>query len=262
MAMKIVTGKTGTPHVESSDDAALYRGIIGVDYVLPNGNKFAYEIISNNSVRVKDGDITIQGHLGRVVPGDYEDMTIDNGTQGMKRNDLIVARYEKNTQTGFESIRLVVLKGTPSTSPVDPTPIIQDLTNGGTTRDVVLYRVVLDGLSITSVVKLFNVASSLAEMMNEASKVENGWWKDKKTGLIIQWGRNANAVSSDKARVNFPIAFPNRLLNINFTGIFVNAKDNFWTRGATDYATYFEAHRTSVNAPNIQDDFNWIAVGY
>ena len=261
MAIKIVTGKTGTPHVESSDDAALYRGIIGVDYVLPNGNKLAYEIISNNSVRVKDGDITIQGHLGRIVPGDYEDMTIDNGTQGMKRNDLIVARYAKDTSTGFESINLVVLKGTPSTSPVDPTPTIQDLTNGGTTRDVLLYRVVLDGLSITSVVKLFNVASSLAEMMNEANKTDNGWWKDKKTGLIFQWGRASQSTASDlRATVTFPIAFPVKMSSIIPCGIATTANDNYWMRSETDYKTYC-IFRKNGN-PGIIDEFHWMAVGY
>lgn len=159
MSMKIITGKTGTPHVDSSDDAALYRAIIGVDYVLPNGSKFSYEVIDNNTIKINDGDILIQGHLGRIVPGDYENVTINNGTQGMKRNDLIVARYTKNTETGFENIELAVLEGTPGTTAIDPTLTVEDLTNGGTTRELPLYRVSLDGLSVVSVISLFKESS-------------------------------------------------------------------------------------------------------
>lgn len=263
MSMRIITGYTAQPHITSDDDAALHRGLIGAgDFVLNVGNMFAATIVTNNLVKIQDGEIVIQGKQGRINTNDYEELVINNGTQGMKRNDIIVARYSKNSSTGIESIVLAVVQGTPAATAVDPALTQGDIPSGALIREVPLYRVAINGINIESVTKMFSTASSLAEMMNEASKVENGWWKDKKTGLIIQWGRNANAVSSDKARVNFPIAFPNRLLNINFTGIFVNAKDNFWTRGATDYATYFEAHRTSVNAPNIQDDFNWIAVGY
>lgn len=56
MGMKIVTGRTGAAHVTSADDGARNAGIIGTGkYIFNIGNKFAYEIISNNLIRVKDG---------------------------------------------------------------------------------------------------------------------------------------------------------------------------------------------------------------
>lgn len=216
MSMKIITGKTGTPHVDSSDDAALYRAIIGVDYVLPNGSKFSYEVIDNNTIKINDGDILIQGHLGRIVPGDYENVTINNGTQGMKRNDLIVARYTKNTETGFENMELAVVEGIPGATATDPSLTVEDLTNGGTTREVALYRVSLDGLSIKEVTFLAKVSSSLAELTNEISKNTNGWWKDKKTGFILQWGDfltpGINANADITPTITLPVSFPTRML--------------------------------------------------
>ena len=35
-----------------------------------------------------------------ITAGAYEDVTIENGTSGLNRNDFIVARYVKDDQTG------------------------------------------------------------------------------------------------------------------------------------------------------------------
>lgn len=156
--MEIITGYTGENHVTSADDASLYRGILGSgDYVLDVGNKFAATIIDNNTVRIMDGDLVIQGHQARIRANDYEEITIDNGTPGQKRNDLIVARYQKNTTTGIESITLEVVKGTPGETATDPEIIQEDLTIGGIQRDYPLYRVSLNGLVLESVTSLFTV---------------------------------------------------------------------------------------------------------
>ena len=161
--MQIITGYTGENHVTSADDASLYRGILGQsDYVLDVGNKFAATIIDNNTVRIMDGDLIIQGHQGRIRANDYEEVTIDNGTPGQKRNDLIVARYQKNTTTGIENITLEVVKGTPGETATDPDIIQEDLSTGGTQRDFPLYRVSLNGLVLESVTSLFTVLPNLA----------------------------------------------------------------------------------------------------
>ena len=163
MSMEIITGYTGENHVTSADDASLYRGILGADdYVLEVGNKFAATIVDNNTVRIMDGDLVIQGHQARIRANDYNEVTIDNGTPGQKRNDLIVARYQKNTITGIESISLEVVKGTPGTTATDPEIIQEDLKVGGTQRDFPLYRVSIDGINLQSVTSLFNVIPNLA----------------------------------------------------------------------------------------------------
>ena len=59
------------------------------------GNQFAVEIVSNNLIKVKSGDLVNQGRHMRIDANDYEEVTIQNGAQSVKRNDLIVMRYEK-----------------------------------------------------------------------------------------------------------------------------------------------------------------------
>ncbi len=183
--MQIITGYTGENHVTSMDDASLYRGIFGQgDYVLDVGNKFAATIIDNNAVRIMDGDLVIQGHQGRIRANDYEEVTIDNGTPGQKRNDLIVARYQKNTTTGIESISLEVVKGTPGETATDPDIIQEDLSTGGTQRDFALYRVSLNGLVLENVTSLFTVIPNLKDFMTHMA--------EDSQKHITESGENAN----------------------------------------------------------------------
>ena len=197
--MQIITGYTGESHVTSADDASLYRGIFGAgDYVLDIGNKFAATIIDNNTIRIADGDLIIQGHQGRIRTNDYEEVTIDNGTPGEKRNDFIVARYQKNTTTGIESITLEVVKGTPGETAVDPDVVQEDLSTGGTQRDFALYRVSLNGLVLESVTSLFTVlpnlevfkthqAESAQKHITESGENANGRYVRFDDGTQICW---------------------------------------------------------------------------
>ena len=154
--MEIITGYTGKDHVTAADDASLYRAIFGSgDYVLNVGSVLKHTVISNNLIKIADGDVMIQGHQGRTKANDYTEVTIDNGTAGMKRHDLIVARYEKNVETGIESINLVVMKGIAATTAVDPEIIQENISTGGTRRDFPLYRVKLNGINIELVEQLF-----------------------------------------------------------------------------------------------------------
>lgn len=192
--MEIITGYTGENHVTSADDASLYRGILGRDdYVLDVGNKFAATIIDNNTVRIMDGDLVIQGHQARIRANDYEEVTIDNGTPGQKRNDLIVARYQKNTTTGIESITLEVVKGTPGETATDPDIIQEDLSTGGTQRDFALYRVSLNGPVLESVTSLFTVIPNLKDFMTQlADKVDkvNPTMQSNISAESVEYGPN------------------------------------------------------------------------
>lgn len=132
MAIKIVTAKKGEPHITSSDDGAMHQGIFGVDdYVLNVGEKFRAELVSNNEIKIYDGEGMMQGRHWRIEPGTYESVTIDNGSQGMKRKDLIVARYTKDSGSGIENVELAVLKGTETEgNAIAPVPETGNLRNG------------------------------------------------------------------------------------------------------------------------------------
>lgn len=77
MGAYIVTGLKGQEHVTSADDGAFNAGIVGTGkYVMKTAEQFAAEIVSNNIVRIKSGDLVNQGRHIRIEVNDYEDMTI------------------------------------------------------------------------------------------------------------------------------------------------------------------------------------------
>ncbi len=237
--MEIITGYTGENHVTSMDDASLYRGIFGQgDYVLDVGNKFAATIINNNTVRIMDGDLVIQGHQARIRANDYEEVTIDNGTHGQKRNDLIVARYQKNTTTGIESITLEVVKGTPGETATDPDIIQEDLSTGGTQRDFALYRVTLNGLVLKSVTSLFTVIPNLKDLLflvhfflmthqaesaqkhiTESGENANGSYIRFDDGTQICWYVGEQTVRIDNVLIS---GLYYGVLNLNFPASFID----------------------------------------
>lgn len=174
MSLELVTGKRGEAHVKSEDIGAFNAGIVSAgQYVLSTGSKFNYEIVTNNFIWIYDGEAINQGRHMRIKPNDYEIVTIENGTQSQKRNDLIVLRYSKDTETGIESAEIKVIKGTSGSVPTDPPYMTGNILTGDTTDDFPLYRVYLDGLNIESVEPLFHVLCSMEELKNNVSELNS-----------------------------------------------------------------------------------------
>lgn len=168
MAVEIITGHTGKEHVTAEAAGALHAGVIGTGkYVLTGGNQFAAEIVSNNLIKIKSGELVNQGRHMRIQVNSYEEVTIQNGTQGMKRHDLIVMRYKHDTSAQVESAELVVLKGISGTTAYDPVYTQGNILNGDLQDDFPLYRVSLNGLTVESVTPLFNVLVPMAEMQKQ-----------------------------------------------------------------------------------------------
>lgn len=162
--LHLVTGYGGFDHVTAADDGSLNAAIFGSgSYVLNRGNCLNASAITSNVIRIKDGDILMNGRHVRLNEGTYVDLTIANGAQGMKRNDLIVCRYTKNTGTGIEECNLVVIKGSATSgTPSDPSYTEGDVLAGNATQsDFPLYRVHLDGLNIAYFEPLFRIIEGL-----------------------------------------------------------------------------------------------------
>ena len=162
--MDIVTGHVGSAHVTSWQDRDLNQGIFGPNtYILNVGSKMAASIITNNEVHIADGALVMQGCQGVIQKGTYDSISSDNGSSGMKRNDLIVAEYTK--VGGVESLGWTVIKGTPAASnPSDPSYTSGDIQNGDTPVQVPIYRAVLDGLTLTSVTALVDTVQGITGM--------------------------------------------------------------------------------------------------
>lgn len=169
--MHLVTGYAGQEHITAADQGAFNTALLGSgQFVLGKGNRFSASVVTNNLVRVLDGDLYMQGRYVRLNEGTYADLTIENGASGMKRNDLIVARYTQNASTGVEEVNLVVIKGTSVASgPVDPAYTSGDLIEAHDIQnDMPLYRIALDGLNVGTPEQLFTVwDETLASLANE-----------------------------------------------------------------------------------------------
>lgn len=154
MTLKIITGYTGNPHITPADDAGFHKAIFGEgDYVLNAGSQFAATQESATEIRIADGELVMQGRHARNDSG-FQAVTIANGSQGMYRNDLIVARYTIDNKS-VESISLVVITGTATSGTAsDPAYNTGDI-ESGQTRDFPLYRVKLNGVNIDKVEKLW-----------------------------------------------------------------------------------------------------------
>ena len=173
--MDIITGYTGSPHVTAEQDRDINIGIFGNEsYVLQTGSQLTAEVSSNNEIKVRDGVIMHQGCAASIKKNTYDSLTITNGSQGMKRVDLIVARYSRDPSTNEESLTLKVIQGTPSeNSPTVPGYTIGDIQSGDLVADMPLYQVILNGLNITEVKKLFSVQGSIAELSSKLAKANS-----------------------------------------------------------------------------------------
>ena len=237
--MDIITGYTGSPHVTAEQDRDVNIGIFGAEsYVLRTGSRLKAEVSSNNEIKVRDGVIMHQGCAASIKKNTYDSLTIANGSQGMKRVDLIVARYSRDQNTKEESLVLQVIQGTPKESgPAVPGYTTGDIQAGDLIADMPLYQVTLNGLNITEVKQLFATQDSIAELSSNLAKandsiatinnklisiVERGTknnynYTKYSNGDMVMWSKytwNTNLATSwynwyfaSSAAVGFPVAF-------------------------------------------------------
>mgnify|MGYP004697088603 CR=1 FL=1 len=169
--MKIVSGRTGTPHVTSQQFRQFIEGTVGQEsYIITSGENLEPELASNNLLKIRSGMMCHHGNISSVDIGTYDQVSLTNGSQGMKRIDLVVNRYTKNKETNVESNSWVVIQGTPAASnPTVPSYTKGNLQNGDLVDDCPVFKIHYDGISVTQVEKLLGVLGNLAEIN---SKIE------------------------------------------------------------------------------------------
>lgn len=183
MSLKALTANTApeeNAHILAEDDAAIFQSMFGEDGVLEIGQQMKATVISNNKVRVADGFVCIGGHIARTVYGDYTDLTIENGESGKNRNDLIIGTFSTTGAGGIDTMQLTVKKGAAGTAATDPALTQGNLYTGSKLREVPLWRVKIEGLSITKVEQLFEIVPSIPTLKKELESlngklVDSGW---------------------------------------------------------------------------------------
>lgn len=170
--MEIVSGRTGKPHVTSQQFRQLIEGTVGQEScILTSGENLEPELASNNSLKIRSGMLAHHGNISSVKIGTYDEVGLSNGSQGMKRIDLVVCRYTKNAETEVESCDWVVIMGTPAASnPVAPAYTVGNLQDGDLVDDCPIFEVHYDGINVTEVKKLVSVVSNLTELNSKTIK--------------------------------------------------------------------------------------------
>lgn len=164
--MELVTGRKGSAHITSQQDRMKHQGTWGSGaYILQTGQMLEPQVQSSNEIRIRDGALMVQGALGCVKVNTYDPVTIQNGTQGMKRIDLICWQYSYDAEQDVESAEWVVIQGTPAESdPQQPSYTDGDIQLGDSLVQVPAFAVELDGINVTGVTTLLPTAPTLEEL--------------------------------------------------------------------------------------------------
>ena len=196
MTIELVDGKAGVAHISSEDKAIIHQAKFSKsDVVFDWGDAFKCTMGSANKATIGTGCASIQGLDWHITAA--ESVTISNGSQGMKRNDIICAHYHRDSKTGNELVELVVLKGTPNaTAAADPTIPSGKILSGAVDAYMPLWRIPLNGITVGTPVRLFTPRGALWDSVTLPFGESNG------NGGIYPIGKipNPNAIKALNGR--------------------------------------------------------------
>ena len=171
--MELVTGFAGQAHVDPIDMAHVNAVAFGHDaYLLDTQNKLEPTLETANKLVVDTGDLMIQGHHFTVVQS--EEIALQSGVSGQKRNALVCARYEKAEGTGVESASWIVKYGTATTgTPADPSVTTGNILDGvDSVHDEPIFRIEYDGITPGDPILLVPEFQSNAKFRDSISPTE------------------------------------------------------------------------------------------
>lgn len=246
--MEIVSGRVGRPHVTSQQFRQIIEGIVGDgSCILPSGENLEPELVSNNSLKIRSGMMYHHGNVSSVKIGTYDEVELTNGSQGMKRIDLVVNRYTRNEEDNTEKNEWIVIMGTPAESnPTVPEYTKGNLQEGDLVDDCPAFEVHFDGINITEVTKMLEIAQTNKDLSNKIANIPQ-----IKAGTIIKTvaGGNNSASVFTNAEINKMFGVSDAT-NLNTVAIFTEGDAAARTSGGhmdgtaylngTWYATYAE----------------------
>ena len=262
--MELVTGRKGSPHITSQQDRQKNQGTWGEDaYIMKTGNMLEPQVQSSNEIHIMDGALMFQGALFAVKVGTYDVVTINNGSQGMLRKDLIVARYTYDVAQNVESAEWVVIQGEPAESnPVLPTPTSGDIQTGSTTVDCPVFAVNLDGINVTGVDILPEYADTIPELMEAVaelnSNIETGgdpneyryYVRFKKEKLQICYGSFWATMALSQNGSGYT-GVSNSIRNGSFAKEFSTVRSLIISRNSGDWATILSKSANSEEITQV-----------
>ena len=258
--MKIVSGRTGSPHVTSQQFRQMLEGIIGQgSYIITSGENLKPELSSNNLLKIRSGMMAHHGCISCVDIGTYDEVTLTNGSQGMKRIDLIVNRYTRNAETEVENCSWKVIQGTPvASNPAVPAYTSGNLQDGDLVDECPAFEVHYDGINVTEVKSLLSVTDGLSGLSSKLAKsndsiaainnklisiVERG----EKNGYNYIKYSNGDAVVWRKYNWNTDVS-------VNWYGLY------FTSSKAVDFPFAFKESPLIIVSPGTTNELYWTGV--
>lgn len=173
--MEIVSGLGEKPHVTSQQFRQVLEGTIGQkSYIITSGENLEPELAANNLLKIRSGMMSHHGNVSSVKIGTYDAVELTNGSQGMKRIDLVVNRYTRNAETNIEKNEWVVIVGTPvASNPVAPAYTVGNLQKGDLVDDCPVFELHYDGINVTEVKKLLSVAKNIGALESEVAELNS-----------------------------------------------------------------------------------------
>lgn len=170
--MKIVSGLGEKPHVTSQQFRQILEGTIGQEsYIVTSGENLEPELAASNLLKIRSGMMSHHGNVSSVNIRTYDEVELTNGSQGMKRIDLVVNRYTRNAETNIEKNEWVVIMGTPvASNPVAPAYTVGNLQKGDLVDDCPVFELHYDGINVTEVKKMLSVLPNVAELNSNILK--------------------------------------------------------------------------------------------
>lgn len=253
--MKIVSGRTGSPHVTSQQFRQMLEGIIGQgSYIITSGENLKPELSSNNLLKIRSGMMAHHGCISCVDIGTYDEVTLTNGSQGMKRIDLIVNRYTRNAETEVENCSWKVIQGKPvASNPAVPAYTSGNLQNGDTVDECPVFEVHFDGINVTEVKSLLSVTDGLSELssklVNINSKITTTNANLAKTNTVLENRKPIIIDSTAQGTVNWDT---NKFLKSGVTYAFVvTVSSNL------NSENYKQEISCALNSVNMGDNGNY-----
>ena len=168
--MDLVTGHAGTNHVSAADISCMLRCMYGdTDCVYDVDGKMACTVADSNTLEIATGAMSVQGYFSRIDIA--EQLTIDSGSPGYKRNDLVIARYELG-DGNVQTMTLAVVKGTPTTTATatDPDLVEGSIDGGDILAEFAIWRIPIDGTTVGTPVRVLPI---LTPFLTKASSQDS-----------------------------------------------------------------------------------------
>ena len=253
--MELVTGFAGQAHVDPIDMAHVNAVAFGHDaYLLDTQNKLEPTLETANKLVVDTGDLMIQGHHFTVVQP--EEIALQSGVSGQKRNALVCARYEKAEGTGVESASWIVKYGTATTgTPADPSVTTGNILDGvDSVHDEPIFRIEYDGITPGDPILLVPEFQSNAKFRDSIS-LQHG---EVTTGQVNAHTRISTTVEFEEPYSKAPEVFIQDISPSGNVSDAINNKTIVFNVSTTGF-TASSFNNTGSNFDSMK--FFWLAIG-